>query len=127
MSEFLFDELGYDIQKYLRIRKVLRFVELVGLLVVILVAAFMRPSISELIFSLLSVLIVLECFIAIQRWVTRSLIGKVLLFLNDELKEICEQFYESDNPVMIGYYQNVCNDLKEKITKVEDLKRLVVF
>ncbi len=129
MSKIL-DVLDYDIQKYLKIRKVLRIVELVGLLVVVLTAIFIGPSILELIFSLLSVLVVPECFIAIQRWGTKSLIKDVLLFLNGELdknlsmKEYCENIEKNANTVKIGFYQYM---LKKKIEEVENLKRLVIF
>lgn len=129
MSKIL-DVLDYDIQKYLKIRKVLRIVELVGLLVVVLTAIFIGPSILELIFSLLSVLVVPECFIAVQRWGTKSLIKDVLLFLNGELdeilsmKEYCENIEKNANTVKIGYYQYM---IEKKIEEVENLKRLVIF
>lgn len=129
MSKIL-DVLDYDIQKYLKIRKVLRIVELVGLLVVVLTAIFIGPSILELIFSLLSVLVVPECFIAIQRWGTKSLIKDVLLFLNGELdkilsmKEYCENIEKNANTVKIGFYQYM---LEKKVEEVENLKRLVIF
>jgi len=133
MSEFLFKELDYDIWKYLKIRKVLRIVEFVGLLLVALSAVFIRPSIWEFIFSLLSVLIIPECFLAIQRWDTKSLIKEVLQFLNGELeenlsmKEYCENIEKNGNPVKIGFYQYMCIIIEEKIEEVERLKRLVIF
>ena len=132
MSKIL-DVLDYDIQKYLKIRKVLRIVELVGLLVVVLTAIFIRPCIWELIFSLLSVLIIPECFVAIQRWGTKSLIKDVLLFLNGELdkylsmKEYCENIEKNANTVKIGFYQYICIKIEKKMEEVENLKRLVIF
>lgn len=119
MARFLEKELDSRIQRYLKIRKVLRIVELVGVIIVILISFLRKLSVSEVIFSLLAVPLLFECFIAIERWGVKSLIEAVENYLKEELED------ENEQENLDYEFKRII--LRKELKELEDLKRLVIF